>query len=115
MATSKKKTAPKADAEPRDEAAEEETPTDETVEEPRTADEADAPTSSGPTDGPRPWRVETFETDERWGWRLCDATGVIVHETNTTFESKDEAVNAAKDDDRTEGARFLDLERGARW
>lgn len=79
---------------------------------PRTADD-DSPTPA--VEEPRPWRVETFSVGEDgWGWRLAAANGVTVHESAPDLGSKEEAIEAAQGDDRTEGAVFHDLDRRTR-
>ena len=105
---SPKKKAPAEEPEKSEVQAEEET----APPAPRTADDD---TSTPAVEEPRPWRVETFSVGEDgWGWRLAAANGVTIYESAPSLGSKEDAVEAAKGDDRTEGAVFHDLDRRTR-
>lgn len=60
-------------------------------------------------EGPRPYRVETFEAAENeWRWRLADALGNVVEESEETWTTQLQALQGSRSVGREQGAVFLD-------
>lgn len=62
-----------------------------------------------PMDGPRPWRMETFESASgEWRWRMADNLGQVLQESEETWTTKLQALQGSRSVGREQAVVFLD-------